>query len=74
MEIKAIWKNDLLVFAHVAIKKEAEASYGVYRYSTWNKRTHGKIITSAETLSKAVKKAQLIEAGYRMCQIDRNEL
>lgn len=70
MEVKAVWKNDLLVFTHVAVKKESETFYGVYRYSVWDKKTYGEVITSAETLDKASKKAKLIEIGYKMCQFD----
>lgn len=73
MEIRAVWKNDLLIFSHVAVKKESETFYGVYRYSTWDKKTYGEVITSAETLNKACKKAKLIEIGYEMCKFDRSE-
>ena len=66
MEIKASWDNDLLVFNNVAVKKESETFYGVYRYSTWDKKTYGELITSAETLNGASKKAKLIEIGYEM--------
>ena len=70
MEIKAVWKNDLLVFTHVAVKKESETFYGVYRYSAWDKKVYGEVITSAETLKSASKKAKLIEIGYEMCRFD----
>lgn len=70
MKIKAVWKNDLLVFTHVAVKKESETFYGVYRYSVWDKKVYGEVITSAETLNSASKKAKLIEIGYEMCKFD----
>ncbi len=66
MEIKATWENGLLVFKNVAVKKESETFYGVYRYSRWDKKTYGELITSAETLNGASKKAKLIEIGYEM--------
>lgn len=70
MEIKATWKNDLLVFTHVAVKRESKTFYGVYEYSVWDKKVYGKVITSAETLKQASKKAKLIEIGYKMCGDD----
>lgn len=70
MEIKATWENDLLAFKHVAVKKESETFYGVYRYSRWDKKTYGELITSGETLNSASKKAKLIEIGYNMCQYE----
>lgn len=70
MKIKASWKNDLLVFTNVAVKKESETFYGVYEYSAIDKKTYGKAITSATTLSSAAKKAKLIEIGYKMCSSD----
>lgn len=70
MKIEATWENDLLVFKHVAVKKESETFYGVYRYSRWDKKTYGELITSAETLNSASKKAKLIEIGYEMCRFD----
>ena len=67
MKIKATWRNDLLVFNHVAVKKGSETFYGVYRYDPWLKKTYGEVITGAETFDKASKKAKLIEIGYEMC-------
>lgn len=68
MEIKAYWENGLLVFKNVAVKKESETFYGVYRYSRWDKKIYGELITSGETLNSASKKAKLIEIGYEMCR------
>lgn len=69
MEIKAVWRNDLLIFNHIAVKKESETSYGIYRYSIWDK-TYGQVIARAETLDEASKQAKLIAIGYEMGKSD----
>lgn len=68
MKTKTVWKNGLLVFNNVAIRKERETFYGVYRYSLCDDKVYGNLITHADSLNHACKKAQLIEVGYEMCK------
>ena len=64
-KIKARWENGVLMFPHYDVKKESSTFVGVY--------LEGKLVTSAETLPAACKKAKLLElgfaAGYREAEI-----
>lgn len=65
-KIRAIRKNNMLIFNHVAVRKDSETFYGVYEYYM-----HGgvsNLITSGRTFKEAAKKAKYIEIGYRMCR------
>lgn len=74
MKVKASWKNDLLVFTNVAVKKESDHFYGVYKYVSYGSGTiYGEVITSAPTLNAAAKKAKMIEIGYKMGVDEMND-
>lgn len=65
-KIRAIRKNDMLIFSHVAVRKDSETFYGVYEYYMYGGIGH--LITSGRTLKEAAKKAKYIEMGYKLCR------
>lgn len=69
-KIKAVWKDEKLVFNHFIVKKESDNFVGVYRRHG-SKR--GPLITSDTTLKGAAKKAKLLEMGWRMGEKDSDD-
>lgn len=65
-KIRAICKNNMLIFNHVVVRKDSETFYGVYEYYMGG--SIGNLITSGRTLKEASKKAKYIEIGYEMCR------
>lgn len=65
-KIRAIRKNNMLIFNHVAVRKDSKTFYGVYEYYMYG--GIGNLITSGRTFKEAAKKAKYIEIGYKMCR------
>lgn len=65
-KIRAMRKDNMLIFNHVAVRKDSETFYGVYKYYMYGGISN--LITSGRTFKEAAKKAKYIEIGYRMCR------
>ena len=72
VKIKAVWKNNQLVFKNFIVKKESDNFVGVY--SRGGQYCAGHLITSATTLKQAAQKAKLLELGYAIGYQDAKDI
>ena len=64
MKVPSAWRGDKLCFKHFIVQKDSETFYGVYRRLAFDNRPYGNVVTSAETMKAAARKAKLLEIGY----------
>lgn len=64
--IEAKWYEDILAIGHFCIKKDKDCMYSVYEFSYISYKPVGNIITSDISMSRAVKRAKMLETGYKM--------
>lgn len=67
-EVKAQFVGDNLCFRNFIVKKESDNFYGVYEKGFHYNDSLGELITSADSMNKAAKKAKLLQIGYDMCR------
>jgi hypothetical protein len=67
-EVKAQFVGGNLCFRNFIVKKESDSFYGVYEKSCLDNYPLGGLITSADSMNKAAKKAKLLQIGYNICR------
>lgn len=56
-----------------AVVKECKNFYSVYKWNRFDRKAFGELITSGDTLGRAVKKMKLLQTGYDISwKIDRH--
>ena len=64
--IETKWNEDILAVGHFCITKDENCTYFIYKYNESFHRPVGDIITSDISLNRAIRRAEMLEIGYRM--------